>query len=467
MNVRTVQNLIKKGESQSIEFKQAASSSKDLAREIVAFANTCGGTLIIGVDDSGKVIGVNDFKETEQIITNALNHNCQPSIDAAISRIEVSGKILAVIEVHEGTRKPYEANHVVYLRTGSSTRPASREEKQEMYASGIKEEYDMLPVKDATLNDFSQEEITKYMERRNARLNTPVEPFSEPLLKKLNAVVQINGILKPTVSGILLFGKEPQKFSETKLGYIRLARFKGNEVGTFIDQMDVYGTLTNQIDEAVKFVERNIRFGWTTEKMPREKRYEYPLPVVKEAITNACAHRDYYQDGTILVSVFDDRITVQSPGPLPQGVTVDNIEKECKRRNNNICQRLFEMGYIEAWGMGIDMMNREMRDADLPQPMYEDTGASFIVTLIGHGEKWMAEKEVKLHDGLNERQRKALEYIKEHGKITNREYQALNNTTKATATRDLRDLVEKNIVSRIGTGKRDTAYVLEPKMNQK
>jgi len=107
-------------------------------------------------------------------------------------------------------------------------------------------------------------------------------------------------------------------------------------------------------------VERNIRFGWTTEKMPREKRYEYPLKVVKEAITNACAHRDYYQDGTIFVSIFDDRITVQSPGPLPQGVTVENMEKECKRRNNNICQRLFEMGYIEAWGMGVGLMNREM-----------------------------------------------------------------------------------------------------------
>lgn len=467
MTQKQLQQFIKKGESQKVEFKQAASSAKDLAREIVAFANTGGGTLIIGVDDKSKIIGVKDFKKTEQIITNALNHNCQPSIHAAISRIKISGKTLAVLEIPEGTRKPYEANHIVYLRTGSSTRPASREEKQEMYALGIKEEYDMLPVKNATLNDFSQEEVAQYMKRRNARLNTPIEPFSESLLKKLNAVAPINGTLKPTVSGILLFGKEPQKFSETKLGYIRLARFKGKEVGTFIDQLDLYGTLTNQIDEAVKFVERNIRFGWTTEHMPREKRYEYPLPVVKEAITNACAHRDYYQDGTIFVSIFDDRITVQSPGPLPQGVTVENLEEECKRRNDNICQRLFEMGYIEAWGMGIDMMNREMRAADLPQPAYKDTGASFIVTLIGPGEKWMAEKETKLPEGLNERQRKAVEYIREHDQITNREYQALNSTTKATATRDLRDLVEKNIVKRTGTGKRDAAYVFEPKMSQK
>ena len=460
MNPQTLQNLIKKGESHLVEFKQAASSAKDLAREITAFANTQGGTLIVGVDDKSKIIGVKDFKQTEQIITNALNHNCQPSIQAAISQINISGKTLAVLEIKEGDRKPYEANHVVYLRTGSSTRPASREEKQEMYADQIKEEYDMLPVKSATLDDFSQQEVSQYMRRRNARLNTPVEPFSEALLKKLNAVVQINGTLKPTVSGILLFGKEPQRFSETKLGYVRLARFKGKEVGTFIDQLDVYGALTNQIDEAMKFVERNIRFGWTTEKMPREKRYEYPIEVVKEAITNACAHRDYYQDGTIFAAIFDDRITVQSPGPLPQGVTVDNLETECKRRNNNICQRLFEMGYIEAWGMGIDMMNREMKAVDLPKPEYKDLGSSFIVTLIGPGEKWMAQKETKLPEGLNQRQGKAIEYLREYGAINAKTYSEMFNIDRTTAYRDLTDLVKKGTVHKEGKA-RATRYLLK------
>lgn len=459
MNSEIVEGLIRQGESQNVELKRAASSAKDLAREIVAFANTCGGVIVIGVDDNGEVMGVRDFRKAEQVITNALNHNCRPSISASIRQVDVSGKILVVIEVPEGMKKPYEANHVVYLRTGSSTRPASREEKQDMYAAGIKEGYDLLLVKDATLDDFSKEEVIRYMKRRNARLNTPVEPYSEALLRKLNAVVQINGTLKPTVSGILLFGREPQSFSETRLGYIRLARFKGKEVGTFIDQLDVYGTLTSQIDEAMRFVERNIRFGWTTEKLPREKRYEYPLPVIKEAITNACAHRDYYQNATILVSIFDDRIAVQSPGSLPQGVTVENLERECKRRNNNICQRLFEMGYIEAWGMGIDMMNREMQTANLPQPMYEDTGASFIVTLIGPGEKWMAEREAGLPEGLNERQIKAIRYIQEKGRITNREYQALCSVSSDTAHRDLSELVRKGILRREGKG-RSTHYLM-------
>ena len=460
MTEKQLQSLIKQGESQEVEFKQSASSSKDLAREITAFANTHGGTLIIGVDDNGIVVGVEDFKATEQIITNALNHNCQPAIRAAISRIDISGKTLVVVEIPEGTSKPCEANHIVYMRTGSSTRPASREEKQDMYISKIKEGYDLLPVKDATLGDFSREAIIQYMERRNERLNTPVEPYSESLLRKLLAVIQIKGALKPTVSGILLFGKEPQRFPETRLGYIRLARFKGTKVGTFIDQLDIYGTLTSQIDEALKFVERNIRFGWTTEKMPRERRYEYPLPVIKEAITNACAHRDYYQHSTILVSIFDDRITVQSPGSLPQGVTIENLEDECKRRNDNICQRLFEMGYIEAWGMGIDMMNREMVAAGLPQPVYKDTGASFIVTLIGPGEAWMADKEARLPEGLNQRQQKALEYISEHGEISTRTYSEIFGIEKTTAYRDLTDPVKRGVIYKKGKA-RATKYLLK------
>ena len=98
MNPKTVNDLIINGESQNVEFKLAASSAKDLAREIVAFANTCGGTIIIGVDDKGKTIGVSDFKATEQVITNALSHNCQPAIPAAISQVNISGKILATVQ---------------------------------------------------------------------------------------------------------------------------------------------------------------------------------------------------------------------------------------------------------------------------------------------------------------------------------------------------------------------------------
>ena len=117
------------------------------------------------------------------------------------------------------------------------------------------------------------------------------------------------------------------------------------------------------------------------------------------------------------------------------------------------------MGYIEAWGMGIDMMNREMKDAGLPQPVYEDTGASFIVSLIGPGEKWMTEKEVKLPEGLNERQKKAVEYIREKGNITNREYRELTGLGREYARKELNDMLEKGILAKKGKG-RSVHYIL-------
>ena len=204
----------------------------------------------------------------------------------------------------------------------------------------------------------------------------------------------------------------------------------------------------------MKFVTRNIRFGWTTDKLPREKKHEYPLPVIQEAVTNACAHRDYGQNGTI----FDDRIIVQSPGSLPQGVTVENLEHECRRRNNTICQRLFETKYIEAWGLGIDMMNGEMRSVGLPRPVYEDTGASFIVTLIGPGERWMAE-ETALPKDLNERQRETIQYLRTHREINVKVYRERFNIDRTTAYRDLTDLVKRGLVSKEGKA-RATRYVL-------
>jgi len=117
------------------------------------------------------------------------------------------------------------------------------------------------------------------------------------------------------------------------------------------------------------------------------------------------------------------------------------------------------MGYIEAWGMGIDMMNREMKAAKLPQPEYKDTGASFIVTLIGPGEKWMAQKETKLPEGLNQRQRKAVEYIREKGSITNRAYRELTGLGREYARKELNDMAAKGILVKKGKG-RSVHYIL-------
>jgi len=461
MEEKELLDLIRQGESQALEFKRSLATEDKMVEELASFANTSGGTVIVGVRDSGEIIGVSIGANTETNLVNKITDNTDPPLYPTLSIHSISGKSVIVISVEESINKPHLAFGKAFVRVGTVTKQMRRDEYERMLKEKDELPYEMQPVKNATLQDFSQEEVEKYTQLRQTKLGTPLEPYSESLLQKLRAVVDTAGGQAPTVSGILLFGSQPNEFIETRLHYIRCARFKGKEVGTFIDQQDIIGTLRQQIDEAMAFVRRNIRFGWTLEHMPRKKMFEYPLEVIKEAITNAVAHRDLTQNATIRVAIFDDRIEVWSPGKLPVGVTIENLEKACQSRNPNICQRLFEMGYIEAWGLGIDMMNREMAKAGLSKPIYAENGNSFVVTLIGPGDKWMGEISLppEVTEGLNERQLKAVEYIQETGSIATREYREINNIGKVQAVKELNELVKKVIIKRVGQG-RATKYIL-------
>jgi len=221
---------------------------------------------------------------------NKITDNTDPPLYPKLSVHTITGKSVIVISVEESINKPHLAFGRAFKRVGTVTKRMSRDEYERILKAKDEMPFEMHPVKGATLQDFSQVEVEGYTQLRQTKLGTPPEPYSESLLQKLRVVVGTDGGQAPTVSGILLFGSQPNEFIETRLHYIRCARFKGKDAGIFIDQQDVIGTLRLQIDEAMAFVRRNIRFGWTLEHMPRQKMFEYPLEVIKEAITNAVAH---------------------------------------------------------------------------------------------------------------------------------------------------------------------------------
>jgi ATP-dependent DNA helicase RecG len=187
--------------------------------------------------------------------------------------------------------------------------------------------------------------------------------------------------------------------------------------------------------------------------------------VVREAMVNAIAHRDYSVRGEgIRVLMFSDRLEVYSPGRLPGHVTVENIREERYSRNEAIVAVLSDLGYIERLGYGIDRMIAAMLEAGLPEPLFEETAAGFRVTLRSAGLDGVSAQPSSQRWGhlfLNERQEQALAHIQEHGRITNSEYQALvPEVSPETIRRDLADLVEKNLLIRIGE-KRATYYILK------
>ena len=195
-------------------------------------------------------------------------------------------------------------------------------------------------------------------------------------------------------------------------------RYPGNEMGDEFVRQDIGGPLADQIRQAEAFVVSNMRRGMRIRGLAREENTEYPLPVVREAMVNAIAHRDYSIRGEgIRLLMFNDRLEVYSPGRLPGHVTLANLKDERYSRNEAMVAVLSDMGYIERLGYGIDRMIATMEEAGQPPPVFEETAAGFKVTLQAAGITAMGSQPAASawqHLMLNERQEQALEYVQRY-----------------------------------------------------
>jgi ATP-dependent DNA helicase RecG len=297
------------------------------------------------------------------------------------------------------------------------------------------------------------------VEKRAQERNVPRPdlPFRE-LLLNLRALSEREGRVAPTTGGLLFFGREPQHFLPHS--EVRIARFQGTVMDQFIDQADLQGTLWEMIDKAERFIRRNTRRAARIVGFQRREISEYPPEAIREAVCNAVTHRDYQMTGsTVRIMIFDDRIEVNSPGSLPAGVTVENIANQHVLRNELIASYLYDVNYIEKWGMGIRKMQRLMREHGLAEPTFRDLGTFFLVTFTGPGEGILdLLPQEGLTDlralGLNERQIDALRWMVNDGReMTNRDYQHRFGVSRNTASNDLADLVTHRLIRRFGVGK--------------
>jgi ATP-dependent DNA helicase RecG len=283
------------------------------------------------------------------------------------------------------------------------------------------------------------------------------------LLYRRGCLAKESSTFRPTVSGLLLFGREPQRLLPS--AEILLARYSGKEMSDVFLRETARGPLPEQIRAAEGFVVANMRKGARIGDLMREERSEYPVPAVREAIVNAVAHRDYAIRGEeIRVLMFTDRIEVYSPGRLPGHITVDNIADERFARNEVIVQVLTDLGFVERLGYGIDRIIRLMREAGLSKPKFEETANGFRLTLLGAGDKFAVaglDRARVRQLPLNERQEAALKLLEEKQRITNREYRELApDVSEETIRRDLAEMVEAGLLLKMGD-KRGTYYILK------
>lgn len=459
MNKREFEKLIEKGESQTLEFKKSLAERNEILETISAFANTEGGYILIGIEENkeGSVKSILGIKTEGKIIerlTNEIKQNTDPVVFPSIKIEKIKDKNVLLIEIQENSIKPVFAKGKIYKRVGKTNQKLSTLEIRELIRGSVDYNFTELICKECGIEDVDEEKIKEFIEKAKEERNFDVELKSkEDFLKKM----QMFANKELNYSAILLFGKEPQKF--VLQSEVRCGRFKGIKPLEFEDMEVILGTLIEQLERIMEFVKRNLKLEATfDEGIERKEKWEYPLLAIKEGVANAICHRDYSSSANVQVRIFDDRLEIWNPGTLPKGLTVNKLKgkHESKPKNKLIAKCFFLIKYIEHWGTGTNRMIESCLRHGLPEPVFEDTKTSFVVTF----RKSRLSEEFFERMGLNERQKKAIEYVKEKEKITNKEYQEINNISKPTATRELNELLHKKIFIKYGVTGKGTHYTL-------
>ena len=323
--------------------------------------------------------------------------------------------------------------------------------------------FDTSACDGATLNQIFRKRIDWFIETARRERGFPLRPktTTKALLTHLNLLE--NG--KPTNAAILLFGVNPQRFhrpAETKCIHCHGTVYRR----PFASQQIYTGDLFEQADQARDFVLAKINrvVGTRADSITAPATYELPPDAVGEAIVNAIAHRDYHSNASVEIRLFADRLEVWNPGVLSGILTLESLRVDHPSLPGNplIAESLYLARYIEKAGSGIQMMIEQCSAAGLPEPDFEQRQGFFVNTLW---RDWLTE-EVLAGYNLNDRQRKAVVYLKTHGKISNAEYQHVANSIKKTATRDLNGLKKKGIIEQVGSRGPGVHYVISKKRDK-
>jgi len=449
---------IGKGPGQTLEF-MASVDVDQLAETLVAFANSEGGTIVIGLDEQGNPDDTLMFEDVEDALRLALAQ-CRPGVRTNWQKSDAQEETAVTLQVPRSSELHSLDDGRVLIRSGAENRPLSGSQIQHLAATKSSGDFEMEAVGGATFDDLDPKIMAEYREKRAERQRRPLTQSNRALLRTAGYLTD-EGV--PTVAGLLLFGPEPQAFLPQS-GLI-VVRFDGTEprgpggLPGYSRREEIIGPLPQLIEAAWQVVWEEMRVAAVVKELVREEKSEYPSFAVREALVNAVCHRDYRLTGRrIEIRMFDDRMEVISPGGLPGYITVDNIAEEHFSRNPRLVNGLFQWGFIEELGLGVDRMIEDMLAAGHPMPGFKDTPYSFTVTL----KNTRVRKPVSSWEtNMNERQLAALSYIEEQGRITNREYKALCPDVSAETLRlDLVDLTDRGLLLKIGA-KKGTYYILK------
>jgi ATP-dependent DNA helicase RecG len=461
--------LIRQGRHARLDWLGEGAALESMAATLTALANSQGGWLIIGV--VGSQPALNGVRDTDSVVDRVLQAALMvdPPLIIPLPRIvRAQERGFVIVQVPAGMPHVYAFDGRYLIRQGVENTALKPRDLRRLLMERGEASFEMEIVRGASGDDIDWEKARAYA----ASLPGMIEVNPEKVLLRRGCLVLHEGRPRPTHAGILLFGKDPQRF--VRGAEILAARFMGDTMSDSFDRYDITGALPDQLRRVETFLyERLRRLAHLGRSMAREEQYEYPFEAARELVVNAVAHRDYSIAGdTVRLLIFDDRMEVHSPGGLAGPVTIDNIKDERFSRNPVIVQVLSDMGFIERLGYGVDRVIDLMTQRDLRAPQFEETSGGFRVTLFNQLQTSPAERlpaethEITFHGmfrqtPINPRQESALVYLHSGStRITNSDLQQLfPDVHPETIRRDLSDLVTKNILRKLGE-KRGSYYVL-------
>ncbi|MEN9610055.1 MAG: hypothetical protein RLZZ628_869 [Bacteroidota bacterium] len=370
--------LLEQGENEAVEFKAAAVSSESIAKEIVAFANTQGGSILIGIEDNGMISGVGNPAALEEWVANICRQNVNPAIQVKIQSEKYLDKNILHIEIPKGRDKPYQTNKNQYLiRIGTTNRTATQTELLRMFQQAGVFHYDSTGVPKTKISDLNWSKLDRFFEQYGVDYSN--ESDKQRLLVNTDLMTEEGQV---TVAGLLIFGINPQKYLYN--ASISFAHFAGNHVSDdLLDNQLIEGTLDYQIDTCLAMLKNNIKQPSVIEGAKTvDVHFLYPDKVFREIIVNACLHRNYAISGSrIRVFLFEDRLEIRSPGRLPNSVTIEKMKAGVSFALNPVLLKFMQnLRYIDKLGRGIPMVHR-IATQNKKELLLEELGEEFVLTL--------------------------------------------------------------------------------------
>lgn len=464
-----------KPEDKRTEYKrEIPDDSTRYLKTIAAFANAEGGEMIFGIDDKERcAIGIDESELPLLMdkLANSIYSAIEPKIIPDIYVQRIDGKSVIIVRIAHGQQPPYYIKSLgildgTYIRAAGTTRLAASYQIQELILSSKNIGFDKIRL-DRELSDEELNGFCAHLESHAKKLQgmDKVRKLSISNLIAFSLVKEEDGRYFATNGYQLLEGK-PGLYPNAET---QCALFKGKEAGIFIDRKDISGAIDEQVEEAVAFVLQHISLWSRTEGLTRKDFYELPISSIREVITNAICHRSYLAEGKIQIAIYDDRITVTSPGSLPRGLTIDMLkEGRSMAPNTAIAKAFWYMGLIEEWGLGVPRIIKESREYGLKEPLFEDLDGRFRVTIYRRkpsyddaGVIYPSLKEDTPSYGSSSIEDKLLSLLEENPNATQPELASATNTSIITIKRAMKKLQEQGRLNRQGNNRKGCWKVIK------